>query len=175
MGQPTVSRSYVPARRLCRRPTKFDQRHLWIIGSALFLSGMFAFISASLSQTATEYQVKAAFLYNFTKFIEWPATSFSGPSDPFTLCVYGTNPFGGSLESLVKGKTIDGREFAVRDVENASQAQGCQVLFISRTQHGHVADILAAVRSNRFADRRGDERLFGGRRRYQLRSGIQSR
>ncbi|HLI34186.1 MAG TPA: YfiR family protein [Terriglobia bacterium] len=90
--------------------------------------------------------MKAAFLYNFTKFIEWPATSFSGPSDPFTLCVYGTNPFGDSLESLVKGKTIDGREFAVRDVASPSQARGCQVLFISRAERGHVADILASAR-----------------------------
>lgn len=78
-----------------------------------------------------EYQVKAAFVYNFAKFVEWPPEEFKTPKDPILVCVLGHNPFGTSLEDVIRGKTIEGRGFAFRQVANVEQADACQILFVS--------------------------------------------
>jgi YfiR/HmsC-like len=59
--------------------------------------------SAAEPQIIDEYQVKAAFLFNFTKFVEWPQQAFKNASDPMSICVLGSNPFGNSLEEAVNG------------------------------------------------------------------------
>lgn len=84
-----------------------------------------------LGQAMDEYRVKAAFLYNFAKFVEWPAEEFKTPKDPIQVCVLGHNPFGTGLQDLIRGKTIEGRGFAFRQVVNAEQAGACQILFVS--------------------------------------------
>lgn len=86
---------------------------------------------ALLAQTMDEYQVKAAFLYNFAKFVEWPPEEFRTPKDPILVCVLGHNPFGSSLEDAIRGKNIDGRGLALRQVATAEQAGACQILFVS--------------------------------------------
>jgi hypothetical protein len=80
--------------------------------------------------SASEYAVKAAFLYNFTKFVEWPPGTFVEASDPITLCVLGENPFGTLLEEAVRGKTVNGREIAVREAKTLSAAAGCHIVFL---------------------------------------------
>src|SRR4051795_5265685 len=57
-----------------------------------------------------EYQLKAAFLYNFAQFAEWPDDSFKGPHGPIVIAVAGDNPFGAALEQAVRGKQLNGRE-----------------------------------------------------------------
>jgi len=96
-------------------------------------------------QPFDEYRVKAAFLYNFAKFVEWPAESFQGALAPFAICVLGRDPFGRSLEDTVAGRTIDGRSFVVRHIVSVKQAAGCQVLFIGGDQNKRVAPILAEI------------------------------
>jgi hypothetical protein len=104
--------------------------HLATPLTALF--GTAALVGAGLlGQAMDEYQVKAAFLYNFAKFVEWPPEEFKTPKDPILLCVLGHNPFGTSLEDAIRGKNIDGRGFALRQVSNAEQAGACQILFVS--------------------------------------------
>jgi hypothetical protein len=71
---------------------------------------------------ADEYQVKAAFLFNFAKFVEWPADTFKAADDPITICVWGQDPFGGALEDVVRNKTVAGRPFVVRQVASIPQA-----------------------------------------------------
>src|SRR3954463_16078655 len=57
----------------------------------------------------TEYEVKAAYLYNFGKFVRWPATVTPAAGEGFFMCVLGRNPFGSSLDSTVSGESIDGK------------------------------------------------------------------
>jgi hypothetical protein len=96
---------------------------------------------------AVEYQVKAAFLYNFTKFVEWPADP--QPQGPFRLCVVGSDPFGGSLEAIVRGETVAGRPLVVDRVDNDGQplekVRSCHVLFISRSERERLRQILDTV------------------------------
>jgi hypothetical protein len=92
------------------------------------------------SQPVDEYQVKAAFLLNFAKFVEWPATTFKTPGNPISICVLGTNPFGRSLEEAASGKSMDGRKFAVRQIGEMGQASGCQILFVPSQQKKGVQE-----------------------------------
>jgi len=93
-----------------------------------------------------EYQVKAAFLYNFAKFVEWPAGTFASPSDPIGICIAGVNPFGSTLDSMVEGKKIGDRVFVVRRIPDTQQAKGCQILFIGSTEWKRVRPLLEALK-----------------------------
>lgn len=97
----------------------------WVCAGAL-LSPRYATADAAL-----EYQVKAAFLLNFTKFIEWPATAFDDAGAPFTICVLGNDPFGRALEQVVAGETVGGRKLAVRKMDQAAAPHTCQVVFLA--------------------------------------------
>jgi len=91
---------------------------------------------------AGEYPVKAAFLLNFAKFVEWPAFAFKSPADPIAICVLGQNPFGTALEDLVRDKTVANRAFVVRTVLNAQQATNCQILFVNVSERKRFRSLL---------------------------------
>jgi hypothetical protein len=74
-----------------------------------------------------EYQVKAAYLYNFVKFVEWPAGAVDGT---LSICTAGRNPFGDALDDILRGESIDGHAIAARVV--AAPQAGCHVLFVPR-------------------------------------------
>ena len=77
-----------------------------------------------------EYRVKAAYLLNFTRYVEWPTTAAS--DSRLSICVLGTDPFGRILDATVAGRTAQGRPLQVRRVQNASEAIGCEVVFVSQ-------------------------------------------
>lgn len=121
-------------------------RTWWTIrlGAGLFAAASLHFIWAG--QEVEEYQVKAAYLYNFAKFVDWPAQAFISPASPISICVLGEDPFGGTLQEVVRGKTAGGRVLMVRTASDMSSARGCHVLFISavewktnRPALGHLA------------------------------------
>ena len=92
-------------------------------------------------QEIDEYQVKAAFLYNFAKFVEWPSQAFKTSQDPIVVCVLGHNPFGNALQEVIRGKSVDGRAFAFRQVANAGEADTCQILFVSSAEAKHFRSL----------------------------------
>jgi hypothetical protein len=99
------------------------------------------------AQTIDEYQVKAAFLYNFAKFVEWPALTFKTDKDPVRICVLGQDPFGSALGDAVGGKTVLGRSFALSDISSADEVTDCQILFISSSERKHLRSIFAELRT----------------------------
>jgi len=94
-----------------------------------------------------EYQVKAAFLYNFAKFVEWPAASFENESSPLVIGVFGENPFGGELENVVRGRKINGHPILVKPVPAAASAHNVHVLFISAAEDERLGEFRTAVRN----------------------------
>jgi hypothetical protein len=92
-----------------------------------------------------EYQVKAAFLYNFAKFVEWPSGTFVGSKDPITICVYGHDPFGHALEQATAGRAIAGRSLAIRHIASVQEIAGCQILFMGTTESKRVVSILLDI------------------------------
>jgi hypothetical protein len=97
------------------------------------------------AEAPSEYQVKAVFLYNFSRFVEWPATAFTSAQAPFTMCVFGHDPFGSELDEVVKGETVNGRPLLVRRVQNATDAAACQILFIHQSEDRRLGEVLSAL------------------------------
>lgn len=101
-----------------------------IPGGLLVCACLFAVLATSLNaQPALEYEVKAAFLLNFTKFIDWPPTAFADATAPFAVCVVGKDPFGRALADIIQGETVNGRRLAVKTFAETPRAQQCQVMF----------------------------------------------
>src|SRR3954468_16368142 len=76
----------------------------------------------------SEYQVKAAYLFNFAKFIEWPASAFPSEQSPFAIGVVGSGRFRDELENTVQSKTLNGRRLVVISVNSFAEMKKCQVL-----------------------------------------------
>jgi hypothetical protein len=119
---------------------------LLVIAAALAVS-----IPASAQGPAgtLEYQVKAAFLYNFAKFIQWPSEAFTETTSPFTICVLGQDPFGAVLDEAVRGERIERRPLAIWRAEDPAATAGCHILFVSRSEEGRYRELLALVNTRR--------------------------
>jgi hypothetical protein len=100
---------------------------------------------AQAQAVAPEYDVKGAFLFNFTKFVEWPMAAFADEHSPLKLCVLGENPFG---KALLKGLTeseVGGRKLIFTHLESANNLEACHVLFVSRSERDRLPQILAGL------------------------------
>ncbi len=91
----------------------------------------------------TEYEVKAAFLYNFAKFVKWPEDRSLGPT--FVIAVLGDDPFGEVLDRTFAGKTIQGRKAEVRRIRTPGPPSDVQILFIGPSERPHLSQILKAL------------------------------
>ncbi len=94
-----------------------------------------------------EYQVKAAFLFNFGNFIEWPKKAFQNKESSFVICVLGDNPFGEALDSL-EGKTIHGKRVVIRYFTNVDDALNSDILFISNSEQRNLPGILKSLKES---------------------------
>jgi PAS domain S-box-containing protein len=97
------------------------------------------------SEEATEYQVKAAFLLNIAKFVEWPGVAFPSKKAPLTLRVFKHDPFGSALDDIVRGKTMNGREVVARRTHELSDLKSCQLVFVSDQDGTHLPEILTTL------------------------------
>lgn len=94
----------------------------------------------------SEYALKAAFLYHFAQFVEWPTNKFQDARSPIVIGVLGENPFGGELEKTLAGKSINNRPITVKEVQSAAEATNtCYLLFISASEKKRFPEILAVL------------------------------
>jgi YfiR/HmsC-like len=107
--------------------------------------GSMPWVRPASGAEAAEYQVKAVFLFNFSHFVEWPATAMSAPNQPFVICVLGDDPFGTRLDEAVRGEQINQHPLAIRRLQSAGDAGDCQILYIARSEAVHIQPILAAL------------------------------
>jgi hypothetical protein len=113
---------------------------------ALLLAILLAAPGRLHAQPAGEYDLKAAFLYNFAKFVDWPPAAFPEPNGSFRICVLGKDPFGGSLQAAVNGEEIAGHKLTVVRTDSLAKPSGCQILFLSRSERDQTSQILSAVK-----------------------------
>jgi len=104
-----------------------------------------AFAAGRGDAMSREYEREAAFLYNFTKFVEWPSRSFVDANAPIVIGVLGDSPCRPALEQLVKDRKVNGRAIAVRRVETAAQLSDTQLLFVGAGQEARFERLQAAV------------------------------
>jgi YfiR/HmsC-like len=103
-------------------------------------------IATAQLASAREYRIKAEFLYNFAKFIDWPADTFSDPKQPICICVYGRDPFGHALEEALLGKSIGERPVILGHAMQFDDLAGCQIIFVTGSDHVPISDLAGRLR-----------------------------
>ena len=97
------------------------------------------------AQVPTEYQVKAVFVFNFSRFLEWSPQAFTAPNAPFVIGILGDDPFGARLEEAVRGEQIDQHPLLVRRFRTTDEIGDCQILYIDRSEGAQLQQILLAM------------------------------
>jgi hypothetical protein len=116
-------------------------------GIFLALAGLLlcAVTPAAAQDSVAEYQVKAAYLFNFLKFVEWPEDSFADPLAPIVIGVVGDDPFGSALPQVTMGKTVQGRDLVIHLYKAGENLHGAHILFISASEKKKLPAILAGL------------------------------
>ena len=106
---------------------------------ALYLGG-----ACEAADESVEYQVKSAFLLNFTKFVEWPASAFEGAESPIAICILGEDPFGATLDQIVAGESVSNRKITVSRIKRVPAPKACQVVFVGNPEK-EAANLLTSL------------------------------
>jgi hypothetical protein len=85
-------------------------------------------------RSVSEYQLKAAFLYNFAQFVEWPPDALGDSRRPIIIGVLGDDPFGSALDEITRGKSVSGRRIVVKRFRHVKDIDACHILFISDSE-----------------------------------------
>ena len=119
-----------------------------LISTTISLAALFphACVAQAQSEPKGEYALKAVFLYNFCRFIEWPKSAFTSPNDPIIIGVIGEDPFGSLLNETVQGETSRGRAIRVQHFAKPDAIAKCHLLFVSHSEAARTEKILSAVR-----------------------------
>lgn len=95
--------------------------------------------------TPSEYEVKATYLYNFARFTEWPAKDAGASDNSFAVCVLGRDPFGSTLDKILAGEAIGGKQMVHRRISSAQDAGNCRIVFISTSEKSGLKETLAVL------------------------------
>lgn len=112
----------------------------------LILTIVLCCIAAGLhAEPPSKYQVKAAYIYNFAKFIKWPESAFSDTTAPLIIGVLGQNPFAGKLKPL-NSKLVRQRPIEIKYFETLEEVRSCQLLYIDTSEPGELESILTKLK-----------------------------
>jgi hypothetical protein len=120
----------------------------------LALSVSLNWAPASLAQTSdssdsSEYLIKAGFIFNFAKFVEWPSSAFAQPDSPIVIGILGSDPFGTIIDRIVQDKKIGTRGFVVKRLKwgtDLKELKECKILFVGASEKAHVDELVQIVR-----------------------------
>jgi hypothetical protein len=139
---------------LRRKP---DWRRIWRLcartttSPLLILMLLLASAATTLAadpETLTEYQIKAGFFFNFTRFVEWPEDAFATPTSPIVVCIVGETPLTDLLTGVAVGKVVNGRAVSITRVKPADDFRVCNLLFISEAAERRTGEILPRLRKS---------------------------
>jgi hypothetical protein len=103
---------------------------------------------AGAQVTLSEYQIKAAYVFNFLKFVEWPEDSFADPLAPIVIGIAGEDPFGSALQNVIMGKTVQGRDLVIRKYRAGEDLRSAHILFINVSEKKRIPQLLAGLRGS---------------------------
>jgi hypothetical protein len=112
------------------------------------VTAMAGMLLSAFTPSPNEYQIKADFLYNFAKFVDWPTEALPDTSTSMSLCILGEDPFGIDLEEIVNGKQVNGRELLIKRFEGVHGLDACQILFISSSEKHRLEQIMATLKGS---------------------------
>jgi hypothetical protein len=112
------------------------------------LAFLLAAVPGLLAQSVApkEYQVKAAFLFNFAQFVEWPTNAFPTPQTSLVIGLLGDDPFGAVLDEMVRGEIVNGHPLVVQRYRRLEEISTCHILFVSSSERRQMGQILAKVK-----------------------------
>jgi hypothetical protein len=133
----------------CKEPTLRAGK---LCGQATVLLGLMALLLGANpafggEPSLTKYQIEALFLFNFAKYVDWPADAFTNAAAPIAIGIMGTDPFGDNLQHTIEGKTVNGRPFVIKHLTSDSDVSGCQILFIRDLEASREDEILDKARA----------------------------
>ncbi len=109
---------------------RFWQACILIFACVLFLNPVTAL---SVNEETIEYPLKLACLFNFTKFVEWPAGSYSGPGASLAICIVGDDPFNAKLEGELSSRSVEGHPVEIKTLKPKDSLSACHVVFVPLT------------------------------------------
>jgi hypothetical protein len=115
----------------------------FVMSTLLFFGGLNLPAQTEISK---EYKVKAAFLFNFSQFVEWPAEAFPEAQTPLVIGVVGEDPFGAYLDEIVRGEKVKDHTLVVQRFHQVEEIKACHILFISQSETKHLEQILASLK-----------------------------
>jgi hypothetical protein len=98
--------------------------------------------------TAKEYRIKAAFLFNFAHYVEWPPDTFKDANSPLTYCTIGDDPFDGVLDESLNAKSVGTHPLRVQHLKPPENFQGCQIVFIGANEKKRTTAILETLKQS---------------------------
>lgn len=101
----------------------------------------------SPAHAASEYAVKAAFLYKFAAFVEWPSTAFASPASPLNLCIVGYDPFGSALDKAIEGQRLAEHPIVAKRLERAHPDADCHIAYVAGSKAQPVAEGLSELKN----------------------------
>ncbi|MDQ3015591.1 MAG: YfiR family protein [Bacteroidota bacterium] len=116
-----------------------------LLSAIAILLLLFSTSAKTQTLSASEYQIKAVFLYNFSHFIDWPETAFENSYDPFVIGIIGSDPFGPYLEQSIKYERIRSHIMEVKHFDNIRDANKCHMLYINLQDPEEIKQALAAM------------------------------
>jgi hypothetical protein len=137
-AQPTSNR----LRNRCHTPCQ----RAWQSRRSIFSLLVCLLAAVAQAQSATEYQVKAAFLFNFARFVEWPADAFPSADAALQICILGQDPFGRDFEQVIVDKTVNGHRIEIAHPEGIPQARACQILFIATSEKARLPTLVQGLK-----------------------------
>lgn len=131
--------------------TRVDSRQIW--RASIFIIACCLFSSASprafsMNEETVEYPVKLAFLYNFTKFVEWPADSYRGPDAPLVICIVGNDPFSPAIEGELRSRSAGSHPIEVRTVSPRDIMSVCHMVFVPVTAEDQATRIVRVLKGS---------------------------
>jgi len=163
------------------RPGRFSGLRAWICVVACLAAVV---PEKTRAQGVTkEYQLKAVFLFNFAQFVEWPSSAFPEPQTPLVIGVLGADPFGAYLDETVRGETVNNHPLAVQRYRRVEEITTCHILFVSRPEQDHLAQLLVSLKgrsiltvgdAERFTARGGMIRFVTDHNRIRLRINVEA-
>jgi hypothetical protein len=114
---------------------------LFLILIAIAPQCLFSSNAASGEPVVTEYEVKAAYIFNFAKFVDWPSNVFPARNSPIIIGIIGDDEFGTLLGNIVKGKTIQERTIVVRPLKWSADFNSCHIVFIGASEQKQLKQI----------------------------------
>ena len=115
------------------------------LGLTLILSTLVWAHPSSAQPSLAEHQVKALFLFNFTRYVDWPDEAFESETAPFIIGVIGEDSFDGELNRIVRERKVNDREIVIRNVAGIDKIPGCHILYVSFSERSRRDEIFEAT------------------------------